>query len=177
MKEINLIGGQKKKLFRFYRQIKLLKTAVVVLNFIFVLVMGGFLLIYANTAKTLKSNEAKIAVLKNEISKLNKRETYLAIADNRLAGIDGIFKDRLSQTGYLSKIKELFVEGYSFSVLETGSHKRAKLTGSCFDSQCLASLYAKAEELKENKAFSGFIFNDLSRKLNTPFEIGISLVY
>jgi len=175
MKEINLIDSQKKKLFGFYRQVKLFRTFVIFLNLVLVLVMGIFLLIYSGSTKKFKNNEFKITALKTEIGRFNKEESYLATIDNRLSKIDGIFKTRTSQTDFLTKVKELFVEGYSFSSLEINNQKQAKITGSCLDNQCLSLLYSKVEELKEKKSFSGFVFGSISRNLKNPFEIGISL--
>ncbi len=175
MKEINLISSQKKSLFGFYRQAKLFRTIIIIFNLALVLVMGVFLSVYFNSTKKLKANEAKIGVLKNEIGKLNKKETYLATVDNRLKKIDGILKTNISASDFLTKIKDLFVEGYSFSSLEMSSQKQAKLTGSCFDNQCLSALYLKAEEMKEKRPFSEFVFSNVSRKSNEPFELGISL--
>jgi len=175
MKEINLISSQKKSLFGFYRQSKLFKTIIIIFNLALVLVMGIFLSVYFNSTKKFKANEAKIGVLKNEIGKLNKKETYLATVDNRLKKIDGILKINISSSDFLTKIKELFVEGYSFSSLEMSSQGQSRLTGSCFDNQCLSALYLKAEEVKEKRPFSGFVFDSVNRKLNEPFAIGISL--
>ena len=175
MKEINLIDFQKKKLFGFYRNVRLFKTVVIFLNIVLVLVMGIFFVIYLDSTKKFKSNELKITNLKTEIGKLNKKESYLATIDNRLKKIDGILKTRVSQTDFLAKIKQLFVEGYSFSSLEISGQKQSKITGSCLDNQCLSLLYSKAEELKEKKSFSEFIFNNVNRRLGNPFEIGISI--
>lgn len=175
MKEINLIDSQKKKGFGFYRHIKLFRTIIIFLNLALVLVMGIFLLIYLDSTKKFKANELKITALKTEIGKFNKEESYLITIDNRLKKIDGILKTRTSQTDFLTKIKELFVEGYSFSSLDIGDQKESRITGSCLDNQCLSLLYSKAEELKAKKSFSEFIFNDISRNLNNPFDIGIAL--
>lgn len=175
MKEINLISSQRKSLIGFYRQAKLFKAVIIVFNLALVLVMGMFLSVYFNSTKKLKANEAKIGVLKNEIGKLNKKETYLATVDNRLKKIDGILKTNISSSDFLTKIKELFVEGYSFSSLDMSSRGQSRLTGSCFDNQCLSALYLKAEEMKGKRPFSEFVFNNVNRKLNEPFAIGILL--
>lgn len=175
MKEINLISSQKKSLFGFYRQARFFRTAIIVFNLALVLLMGLFLSLYFDSTQKLKVNEAKIAVLKNEIGKLSKKETYLATVDNRLKKIGGILKANFSSSDFLTRIKELFVEGYSFSSLEVSSQKESKLTGLCLDNQCLSALYLKAEEMKEKRPFSDFVFSNISRKLNEPFTIGISL--
>jgi len=177
MKEINLIDFQKKKLFGLYRHVKLFRFVVIIFNLGLILTMLIFFGLFLSSSKRFKDNELKISNLKTEIGKQAKKESYLVTIDNRLKKIDDIFKARVSQTDFLARIKELFVEGYSFSFLEIKSQKTLRISGTCADKQCLSLIYSKAEELKERKVFSEFVFDEVSRNLDRPFEVGISLKY
>lgn len=175
MKEINLIDSQRNKLFGFYQKVRIVKTVIIVFDFLMLLAMGSIFLFYSISAKKMASNENKMKLIKEEINKLNEIETLLIATNERIFNIELIAKASSSKADLFSLIKLFFVPGFSLSSLDIPSAKSTTLTGTCFDTQCLFNLNNKAEELKEKNFFSEFSIDNTSRKNSGPYEIKISL--
>jgi len=174
-KEINLASGaaqQEIALQRTKRQVK--KLAILIL-FGFVLIALVVLVGFLWFDHQLKANEAKISLLKNEINKYSKIESYLTVISSRTEQVSSLLVKRASYSQAINNVKLILIPGFAPERLEIAPEGGLKVGGSCRDNQTLNLFYANVKTLADEGNYKTVSYTDVSRDSKGGYRLNLEL--
>lgn len=172
---INLISREAQKTLRLLKLKQSLKTAIFGIVGLFVVFALLVLLAFVLVSQIYKSNQNKIAALKDEIKALEKTESYAVVISNRVKGINSILKERKSYLEVTNEIEALSVPGFVLENLEIDNKGDFKIAGACDSRESLAAFNEQVETVEGKKKYGEMVYPAIVRSLQGYYSVSLEL--
>lgn len=173
-KGINLISLEATKIAREQKAKSRVKSASLGFVVVFIVLASltiGFLVFLNQQYKT---NEKKIAALREQIKALEKNESYLITITDRVKHVRTILDNRKTYAKTIEDLEKIYVEDLNISGLDFGSRGEMKVEGTCLNIACLTELNNNVEEIKAEKKYKEVLFETVSRTSSGGYNISLS---
>lgn len=173
--EINLTTDTSRQDLLFEQLKKRSRKFAVFILVLFILISSVVLAAFFILSRQISANENNISLLKTGIKKYEKRESALVIISDRIETISSLLKTRNSYTKAISDLKLILTPDFLPQTLEIASDGSLKITGSCPDSQTLASFDKSVEKLAQDGNYSKIIYPTVGRQENGTYGVSLEL--
>lgn len=171
---INLIGLEYRKSIEFTRLKKRLNRVVFLVLTIFIFFSIAVIGLFFYYSGSMKNNDGKIKVLKNQIAAMEEKESHAVVAADRIKLINKVVENRKSYLDFLNDLEKLLVSGLKVEALDFTANS-LKLSGLCADNQVLSNLNDIVEQFKLKDDYSAINIIETRRLADGTYSISLEL--
>jgi len=174
-KDINLINQETQKNLLYLRFRNKIQKIAFFLSIFFIVLSLLVLIFYIYSGNDLKKKGEKTAVLKTEINKLSKNESYLFTINNRIGGVRKTLENQKKISKVVSNLIVLYESGFIYETLEISSSGTLELSGTCDNNQILSNVVNQIEKIKNDGLFSSIAYSKVTGSVNGKYILTLDV--
>lgn len=172
MKEdINLISVVGRKDVLFQKIKKKAQFASYFFLILFLILSGAIYFLFLSTNRVFNGNQEQISLLKTEIKKYEKNESYLITVTNRIDSIDKLLKSRKSYIKSISDLKKILIPEFSPLSLKVGGDGSLTVSGDCLGEGSLTKFDETVKKVFAEGKYSTVIYPSVGRTGDKKYSI------